>query len=241
MTNRMTRSRGSRRWWAIAGLAAVLGVGAAVSTWGNQPPAGVVEATVSDDKNEPIEDAVVFLPLAATRPAGALSAPAPSTAVMDQFDREFIPHVLPVLTGAAVSFPNRDNIRHHVYSFSAPKKFELPLYIGTPSAPVVFDKPGIVALGCNIHDWMVGYVFVLATPHFARTGPDGRARIPEVPSGSYEARAWHPRMRGAPEGTTKTVVVGAGEPGQAKFVLSLKRRWRPPRGPGRYEGPQPSG
>lgn len=232
-------NRGPGRWWAIGGLAAVLGVGASISTWGSTPPAGVVEATATDDKQQPLEDTVVFL----TPPAGTVT-PAPSSppaAVMDQFDKDFIPHVLPVLVGTSVRFPNRDNIRHHVYSFSPPKKFELPLYMGTSAAPVVFDKPGIVTLGCNIHDWMVAYIFVSATPYFGRTGPDGRARIADVPVGAYEARAWHPRMRGAPEATTKPVVLGAGEPGQARFALPVKRVWRAPRGPGRYEGPQPTG
>lgn len=85
--------------------------------------------------------------------------------------------MLPVYVGTRVTFPNRDNIRHHVYSFSSAKKFELPLYIGTPAAPVVFDKPGVVALGCNIHDWMLAYIYVLTTPHFAKTAADGKARL----------------------------------------------------------------
>src|SRR6202008_4939692 len=124
------------------------------------------------------------------------AAPAPRTAasaVMDQQGKEFVPFVLPVAVGTPVTFPNRDNIRHHVYSFSASKRCELPLYIGTPAAPVVFDKPGSVVLGCNIHDWMVGYVYVLATPYFVKTGPDGRAQLTNVAPGSYEACGWHTR------------------------------------------------
>lgn len=213
----------------------MFGVCAAESP-GSSVPVTSVEATVSEDKNKPVEDAVVFL----TSSTGRIP-PSPPSAIMDQLNKEFVPHVLPVPTGAAVSFPNRDNLRHHVYSFSPAKRFELPLYIGTPAAPIVFDKPGIVALGCNIHDWMVGYIYVLPTPYFARTGPDGLARIADVPAGAYEVRAWHPRMRGAPDATTRALVLAAGEPGQARFVLSLKREFRAPRGPGRYEGPQPGG
>jgi len=144
---------------------------------------------VADEKGKPIEDAVVFLTPLGTTPA----APPPSTALMDQHDKEFVPYVLPVYVGTRVTFPNRDNIRHHVYSFSSAKKFELPLYIGTPAAPVVFDKPGVVALGCNIHDWMLAYIYVLTTPYFVKTAADGKARLEGLAPGAYEARVWHPR------------------------------------------------
>lgn len=196
--------------------------------------AGTVETVVKDDAGKPLADAVVSLtPLGAPVPARR-STPA----IMDQQDKEFVPHVLPVYVGTPVSFPNRDNIRHHVYSFSPTKRFELPLYIGTPAAPVVFDKPGVVVLGCNIHDWMLGYIYVLATPYFARTAPDGRARLGDPPPGSYEARVWHPRMRGAVERTAKPIALSLGEGGQIAFVVSLKPERRTPRGPGRYDVPQ---
>ena len=86
-----------------------------------------------------------------------------------------------------MSFPNRDNIRHHVYLFSSPKKFELPLYIGTPAAPVLFDKPGVVALGSNIHDWMLAYIYVVTTPYFAKMAADGKARLDGLTPGTCEA------------------------------------------------------
>jgi hypothetical protein len=130
-----------------------------------------------------------------------------------------------------VTFPNRDDIRHHVYSFSRPKRFELPLYMGTPAAPVVFDKPGVVVLGCNIHDWMVAYIYVSATPHFAKTSDDGMVRLADVAPGPYEARVWHPRMRGEPEKSGKPIAITAGDPGRLEFTLPLKfdsRRPAPP-------------
>jgi len=186
---------------------------------------GPVEAVVTDEKGKPVPDAVVSLT--------ALGAPAPTpaktTLIMDQHDKEFVPHVLPVYVGTPVNFPNRDNIQHHVYSFSAPKKFELPLYIGTPAAPVVFDKPGVVALGCNIHDWMLAYVYVMTTPYFAKTAADGKARLEGLAPGAYEARVWHPRLRGETEKTAKPLTLAAGEPAQAAFVVSLKAEWRVPR------------
>lgn len=219
--------------WIVSGLVlATFGLlvvgGAAIGS----VPAGTVEGVVNDDRGRPVDEAVVSL--------ASLGAPAPvqrvTQAIMDQYNKEFLPHVLPVYVGTPVSFPNRDNIRHHVYSFSSVKKFELPLYMGTPSAPVVFDKPGIVAMGCNIHDWMVGYIYVLSTPHFVKTGAEGTARLGDVPPGAYEARVWHPRMRGAPEKTAKTITVAAGEPERVAFVVSLRPDWRTPRVPGRNEG-----
>jgi plastocyanin len=187
---------------------------------------------VTDNKGTPIPDAVVSLTGVGT-PA---PAPAKTTLIMDQQNKEFVPYVLPVYVGTPVNFPNRDNIRHHVYSFSAPKKFELPLYIGTPTAPVVFDKPGVVALGCNIHDWMLAYVYVISTPHFAKTGADGKAQLEGLAPGTYEARVWHPRLRGETEKTAKPVTLSAGEPAQAAFVVSLKSEWRVPRRPETYSG-----
>jgi hypothetical protein len=108
---------------------------------------------------------------------------------MDQRDQQFAPHVLAVQRGTAVSFPNSDQIRHHVYSFSEPKRFELRLYSGVPADPVVFDRAGTVVLGCNIHDDMIGFVRVVDTPWFATSGEDGVARIEKVPAGRGGARA----------------------------------------------------
>jgi plastocyanin len=190
-----------------------------------RPPGTTVETTVKDDKGKPIDEAVVYV----LSPSALASRPT-LAATMDQQDKEFIPHVLPVELGTSVHFPNRDNIRHHVYSFSSAKKFELPLYIGTPANPVLFDKPGPVVLGCNIHDWMVGYIIVLPTAYFAKTGMDGKARIENVPSGAHEVRVWHPRMKGATETTGQRLNLAQGsDPIEAAFVLSLKRDFRPQR------------
>ena len=99
--------------------------------------------------------------------------------------------MLAVHTGTAVSFPNSDNIRHHVYSFSPAKRFELRLYQAR-RRPVVFDKPGVVVLGCNIHDWMLGYVYITDDPFFAVSDDAGRLAL-DLPPGRYTASLWHPR------------------------------------------------
>lgn len=109
-----------------------------------------------------------------------------------QRNKTFVPLMTAIRTGDAVSFPNQDTVRHHVYSFSTPKVFELKLYLGTPPAPVVFDSPGVVVLGCNIHDHMVAYVVVSDTPWNAVTGPDGMARFSDVPAGDYELQYFRP-------------------------------------------------
>ena len=191
----------------------------------------VVEVQVKDDRGKPVEDAVVYV----TVPA-ATTAKERASAVMDQINQEFVPYVLAVGTGSAVNFPNRDNIRHHVYSVSTQKKFELPLYIGTPAAAVVFDQPGVIVLGCNIHDWMVGYIFIVPGAAFAKTAGDGRARIENVGTGTVEVRVWHPRLKVATETTGKPVTVDGGGTGETVFTIGLKREWRVPRPAGeRYQ------
>ena len=220
-----------RRWLALASCVLALAL-ASPRLAHVVSAAGSVEVLVKDERGKPLADAVVSLLRAGVAP------PAPASAVMDQQNRMFVPNVLAIPVGTPVTFPNRDNIRHHVYSFSAPKRFELPLYMGTPAAPVVFDKPGVVVLGCNIHDWMVGYIYVSATPYFAKTGEDGKVSLTDVVPGAYEARVWHPRMRAEPEKSGKPITIADGDPGRLEFVVALKPERKifiPPPG---YERPQ---
>lgn len=152
--------------------------------------ATAVTVSVADDAGQPLADAVVWVMVQGTR---AVAAPG-TGAQIQQRGRRFDPSVTVVQTGTAVTFPNFDTVRHHVYSFSPIQKFELKLYSGTPSAPVVFDRPGVATLGCNIHDRMQAWVVVVDTPHFARTDAAGVANL-ELPAGAHRLRAWHP-MRG---------------------------------------------
>jgi plastocyanin len=118
-----------------------------------------------------------------------------ATPVMDQREEQFTPHILVVQTGTAVLFPNHDAVSHHVYSFSRPKPFELPLYKGMAYPPIVFDQPGIVDLGCNIHDSMEAHVVVIDTPHFAMTSADGAVELTGLPAGEYAVEIYTPRLR----------------------------------------------
>jgi len=195
--------------------------------------AATIRVSVSDDKGTPVKDAVVY---AEFKDGNYPSPPKNMTAKMDQQNKEFIPYVLPVQVGTSVTFPNSDNIRHHVYSFSPAKKFELPLYKGKPANPVVFDKPGVVALGCNIHDWMIAYVYVVDTPFFAKTWDNGKGNLSDLPAGLYEIRVWHPRMKNASEITVKQLRIQKNE--EIEYKIELKPEWRlhrpPPSGTGRY-------
>jgi hypothetical protein len=104
-----------------------------------------------------------------------------------------------------------------VYSFSKPKPFELPLYHGTTAAPVVFDNPGEVVLGCNIHDNMFGYIYVVDTPWFAKTDAAGKLTIAAVPAGKYRARLWYPGLAATAAAIEQNIVVAAGAPVSLSF------------------------
>lgn len=182
-------------------------------------PAGAVEVAVSvaDEAGKPVADAVVFV----YEVKGATFAPPSAPAIMDQVDKEFEPHVLAVLAGTRVQFPNKDNIHHHLYSLSAAKPFELPLYKGESASPVVFDKPGVVKLGCNIHDWMNGVVLVLPNPYFAKTDASGKAAL-SVPDAALELAVFHERLRGSVDDTKRKAAAGKGGASSAAWKLSLK-------------------
>jgi len=157
--------------------------------------AAALQVNVAEASGKALPEAVVFL-----ESASAKSAAKPLQNVeIGQQARQFTPQVNVVTAGTSVTFPNRDNVRHHVYSFSPAKTFELKLYTGTLASPVVFDKPGIAVLGCNIHDNMAAWVVIVETPYHGRSGADGKLTLANVPPGDYRLRVWHTRLPvGAP-------------------------------------------
>ena len=190
--------------------------------------------TVRTAQGRPVQDAVVMI---AARPTGPIRFAWPYR--MAQHNMQFDPFVLVVPVGAEVAFPNLDNVRHHVYSFSPAKRFELPLYAGVPSQPVMFDRPGIVVLGCNIHDWMVGYVYVSDSPYFAKTGKDGKALLTDLPPRAYVVRVWHPQLEGSEDATKKNVDASRSRSVEVSWTVKLKPEARIRRAPvadrsGRY-------
>ncbi len=146
-----------------------------------------VNVVVTDAAGNPLTDAVVML-----EPVGAhLSVKPMQGAQIAQHDQQFDPQVSVVTVGTPVLFPNKDTVRHHVYSFSPAKTFQIKLYAGVPHTPIVFDKPGVAVLGCNIHDSMVAWVVVTDTPLWARSAAGGHARVADVAPGSYQMQVWH--------------------------------------------------
>ncbi|MDQ2186648.1 methylamine utilization protein [Alcaligenaceae bacterium A4P071] len=200
---------------AAIALALLLSPGAAVAAEGaatgsnagaSPATAGQVHVTVpvTDTMGAPLANAVVY----AKPKQGVVPPSKPSAMKIDQVDREFVPLVSVAQAGVAVAFPNTDDVEHDVYSFSPAKRFQLPLYSGTPSHPVIFDKPGLVVLGCNIHDSMVAFVLVVDTPYFAKTGTDGVATLAGLPAGEYVLTAWHHALRDAQHLPTQALPAG---------------------------------
>ena len=183
--------------------------------------AASLDVLVKDAKGTAVSDAVVY-----AQRTGASSTFAKRQTVIDQRDKQFVPYVTAIQVGTSIIFPNSDNIRHHVYSFSPAKKFELPLYSGVPAKPVVFDKVGFVTLGCNIHDWMIAYVAVLPTPHFDVTGQEGRGSLKNLAAGQYSIQVWHPSLKGAPENSAQDVDLGSSGSRELTFTLDLKPDFR---------------
>lgn len=165
-----------------------------------------------------IAQAVVFVqePL----PSGTVVSAAAPSAAMDQINKTFVPGVLPIVVGTQVRFPNRDQIHHHVYSFSRTKSFELPLFKGEDAPPVLFDRIGVVKVGCNIHDWMSGIILVLPTPYYTMTDEDGQFTLSGLPPGAYTLAAWHAQSREKIEDTAQRVQV-PGSDLEVAFNLSL--------------------
>ncbi len=171
---------------------------------------------VRDSAGVALGDAVVSLtPEDARAP---VTRPAPASIVQNH--KMFMPLVTVVQKGAAVDFPNRDDIAHDVYSLSDAKRFELKLYRGG-SKQVVFDKPGVVTIGCNIHDMMIAYVVVVDTPYFAKTGADGRAALPRLPAGRYRIAVWHPRLGNAPADVLGSFALAGERPAASGEPLLL--------------------
>jgi plastocyanin len=174
-------------------------------TLGAPAYAGTLRVSVVDERGQPVEHVAVYaLP----------SKPLASVA--------FVPHILIVQTGTSVLFPNNDVVSHHVYSFSEPKTFELGLYKGNAHPPLVFDRAGVVVLGCNIHDSMLGYILVVDTPHFASTDAQGSLSLESLAADEYSIHVWTPRQRPADAQAALTIKVAADGTQSLSFKLEGK-------------------
>ena len=178
---------------------------------------------VDDARGRPAADAVVTV---APSPEGGQprggAAPPPESKFIDQRDETFVPYVETFRPGDSVVFRNSDRTRHHAYSFAPAKAFEFVLGPGERSNPLALEKPGVVAVGCNIHDRMITYLFVSSAPWLAKTGADGRARIVDLAPGAYEVRVWHPQLRPGAEGYAESIrLAEAAESRRVGAVLTL--------------------
>ena len=189
-------------------------MGLVVALMGGCAWAGPVQVTVTDSSGKPLSDAVVFL----DSPEAKAAVKPQSGIEVEQVSKQFSPLVSVVPVGSLVAFPNRDTVRHHVYSFSPAKTFDLKLYIGTPANPVLFDKTGVVVLGCNIHDRMLSWVLVVETPYFGKTGATGQVTLATAPPGNYRLKVWHAGLAtGAPAQDQALTVTAA--PSEVRFAL----------------------
>ena len=188
---------------------------AATSSYG-----GEVDVVVVDRDGQPVADVAVY----ATRTDGRKQIDSRAgSAVMDQVGKQFVPHLLIVQTGTSVEFPNSDTVAHHVYSFSHPNKFTLPMYKGTAHPPVTFEHSGVVTLGCNIHDHMLGYILVIDSATFAKTDENGSASLSLDRPEEFEIRIWSPRIR---DGVELLTVVNP----EPEVSFRLAKKLNPPHG-----------
>lgn len=185
----------------------------------SQAMAGTISVQAKLADHEPFAGAIV------TVRGAAGHAPAPVSAILDQINLAFVPDIIVIPVGSTVEFPNSDSVSHQIYSFSPTKRFQLPLYHGKPYPPVHFDQAGIVTLGCNIHDKMVGYIFVTDATYFGRTDARGTWSVTNVPRGTYHISVWHPLLRDSAASLERDVAVSGDE--SANTTVQLAQSLRP--------------
>ena len=177
--------------------------------WAGPALAGDFTVTVRGADGKPVPDAVVMVYPNGQPTKGPIKFAWPYRVAQQNI--QFNPFVLVVPAGADVAFPNLDKVRHHVYSFSAGNKFEIKLYGHEENRTARMNTAGVAAIGCNIHDQMVGFIRVVDTQYAAKTDANGVATLQDVPAGPVVAKVWHPYLRALKNETTlPTKSVGAG-------------------------------
>lgn len=186
--------------------------------------------TLTDGDGAGIQDAVIEVVLPAEIAAQFRSA---TDREIDQVDKEFIPTVTTAVVGSKIHFPNSDDILHHVYSFSPINTFDIPLYGSDVEARFVeeFPQAGVVEIGCNIHDWMLAYIYVAESSKVATTDEAGQARIEDLPAGTYPIRIWHARLPRNTDFHMTSVTIQSNGTAELQESLSLERDRRIRRAP----------
>jgi len=178
------------------------------------PQVFALEFQVLDENQQPVSDAAIEV----LTPAGAGTTD--TKAEMGQRDKQFSPRMIAVKQGTSVAFPNYDDIKHHIFSFSSAKSFEQALYKGGESEPVTFDKAGVVELGCNVHDWMVGYIYVSSSSMFGISDDNGKATIGSKASGEIQVKVWH-ELLGTSDSDVITTTLKADADGKYAIALPI--------------------
>jgi plastocyanin len=197
----------------IALLLLVAGVGEPVC-------AGTLTVQANLVNHEPLAGAVILVHSDSNRASAA-----PVDAILDQINLTFVPDLIVIPVGSTVQFPNSDSVSHQIYSFSPAKRFQLPLYRGKPYPPVHFDQAGIVTLGCNIHDKMLGYIYVTDAQYFGRTDAHGAWTLQNLPRGTYHVSLWHPLLREPAATLERSVTLAGDDP--ATLTVQLAQALRP--------------
>lgn len=173
---------------------------------------------VKDERGIPVSDAVVMVyPSTASKKALNFAA-----TTMAQKNLAFVPGTLIVGKGSSVKFPNFDRVRHSIYSFSKAARFEIDLYGKDQTRSQSFPITGSVAVGCNIHDQMRGYIKVVDTPYAAKTDRNGNVTLTGLSAGAATVKIWHPQARGSGNESSykASLVAGANE---RRFILAVRR------------------
>ena len=195
-------------------------IGACLAAMATAVPAATLELAVVDQQGQPVADAVVTATPVAADDAGAAPHP-PGTKTIDQKNLTFLPYVQIFRPGDSVVFRNSDTTRHHVYSFSSIRAFEFVLAPGETSTPQRLDQPGVVAVGCNIHDPMIAYLYVSSAPWAQLSDTQGQARLRDLPAGRYEIHVWQPRLRPGRPDLVRRVVDLPDAVSKLTFQLAL--------------------
>jgi plastocyanin len=182
---------------------------------------------LTDQKKKAIENVIAYVtPLDAQqqKKSQAEYLKKNKKVTIQQRNKMFSPYVSVLQRGTKIELFNHDPIKHHVYSFSNAKQFEIPLYSGKPPKEITLNKAGVVTLGCNIHDWMLGYILVIDTPFFAKSNAQGRLQLNNLPHGKYHLKIWHPQKKGK-KAIEKIIQVPLKEK-IISFQVPLKTGWK---------------
>ena len=180
-----------------------------------------ISIVVLDQKSTPVANSYIELY------TPSLPPPTPQEAVIDQVDKEFVPLYSAVPIGSTVSFPNSDNIQHQIYSFSKIKPFDLPLYEGSHTEKITFTKAGILQMGCNIHDWMLSFLYIYESPLFAQSNQQGLVTFTDLPIGEYELRIWSPLLKNNRKIVIQTIHVTQNQTFTQTIKVRKKIRRKP--------------